>query len=250
MFNEDKDSHRHSLETLESLYKHDDFMLSLSNVIDMGCGSGLDLQWWATRTTRDDTPIPLEIKCLGIDLQASHRATPAHPNIQYQFQNFEDTILVNKRKFDLIWCHDSFQYVINPFQTLSNWWKIMPDDGMLALILPQSTNVEFNRQAFDQRDGCYHNWTLVSLIHTLAVSGFDCNGGFFRKQVDSPWITAIVYKSKQPPMDPRTTRWYDLADLGLLPHTAVASVTKNGYLKQQDLVLPWLDGSLESYINH
>jgi hypothetical protein len=51
-------SHKHSLQTLETFYEFDDFMESIGTLADMGCGSGLDLEWWATRTTRDETPRP------------------------------------------------------------------------------------------------------------------------------------------------------------------------------------------------
>jgi hypothetical protein len=116
--------------------------------------------------------------------------------------------------------------------------------------VPQSTNIEFNSLAFDQHDYCYYNWTLVSLIHTLAVSGFDCASGFFLKEPEDPWIHAVVYRSSHPPMDPRTTKWYELADKGLLPDSAVNSLYQYGHVRQRDLVLPWLDKSLNSYLKH
>ena len=248
-FSNPEDSHKHSLQTLESLYEYDDFMESVQDLIDMGCGSSLDLEWWATRTTRDENPIPLNIKCLGID-ENKNSTIKQYKNIQYQFQNFEDPILVHKRRFDVVWCHDAFQYSINPLNTLKNWWEIMNPNGMLVLILPQSTNLEFNVQAFDQVDGVYHNWTLVSLIHSLAVSGFDCRDGFFKKNIDDPWIHAVVYKSDHAPMDPHATSWFDLSEKKLIPDSATASLNRYGYVRQRDLVLQWLDKSLESFANH
>lgn len=243
-------SHQQSLRTLNALYEYDDFMMSIETLIDLGCGAGLDLEWWATRTTRDDAKTPLNIKCLGVDLAESLPMAHKHHNIQYKSQNFEDEIKMHKHKYDVAWCHDSFQYAINPFTTLSNWWNMLTDGGMLVLIVPQTTNLEFNVQAFDQPDGHYYNWTMVSLMHTLAVSGFDCGAGFFLKDPTDPWLHAVVYKSDHKPMDPRTTRWYDLCDKNLLPDSAVASINKYGYLRQRDLLLPWLDKSLMSLANH
>ena len=68
-FSSAQESHDHSLETLNHLYNYDDFMLSIDSLCDIGCGiNGLDLEWWASRTTRDDeNPEPLNIKCTGID---------------------------------------------------------------------------------------------------------------------------------------------------------------------------------------
>ena len=54
-------SHAHSQQTLNALYEYDDFMESIATMVDLGCGTGLDLEWWATRTTRDDNPQPLNI---------------------------------------------------------------------------------------------------------------------------------------------------------------------------------------------
>jgi len=248
VFSTPAQSHAHSLRTLQSLYEYDDFMLSISTMADMGYGSGLDLEWWATRTTRDDSPQPLNIRCVGYDLRPDHRVIKSHPNITYQHQDFESEIsLPRDQKFDLVWCHSAWQYVIDPFGTLRHWWQAMNPDAMLIISVPQTTNLEFNKQAFDQRDGVYYNWTVVSLIHVMATSGFDCRGGFFYKDPADPWLHAAVYRSATALLDPRTTRWYDLDALGLLPDSASSSVNRHGYLRQRDLVLPWFDKMFYSW---
>ena len=247
MFTSPENSHQHSIETLNCLYEYDDFMSSINTMVDMGCGAGLDLEWWATRTTRDESKIPLNIKCLGVDLAPSLPISHRYPNIQYANHNFETLLKMHKHSYDVMWCHDAFQYVINPFETLSNWWKIISENGMLVIVVPQTTNLRFNIQEFNQQSFCYYNYTLVSLIHLLAVSGFDCGGGFFKKNRTDPWLHAVVYKSKHAPMDPRTTSWYNLVDLELLPETAVKSINSYGFLRQQDLVLPWLDKSITAF---
>jgi len=81
----------------------------------------------------------------------------------------------------------------------------------------------------------------------LAVSGFDCKSGFFRKFPEDPWINAVVYKSDISPMDPRTTRWYDLVDMELLPESAVRGINKVDCRREKDLILPWLDKSYMEY---
>ncbi len=243
-------SHAHSLATLESLYEYDDFMESVGIMADLGCGQGLDLEWWATRTTRDERRRPLNIKCIGIDRADSLAMAHRYPNIQYQSQDFQTALLRQKRAFDVLWCHDAFQYVTKPFETLAMWRECLAPNGMLVLILPQSTNLDYRVQAFDQRDYCYFHWTMVNLIHVLAVSGFDCADGFFRKLPTDPWLHAVVYRSERLPQDPAQTSWYHLAEQGLLPATACDSVNRHGYLRQRDLVLPWLDRSLMSMANH
>jgi hypothetical protein len=45
-------------------------------------------------------------------------------------------------------------------------------------------------------------------------------------------------------MDPLTTTWYDLIDKNLLHPSIVSSINTNGYLKQEEIVMPWLDKEL------
>lgn len=240
------ESHAHSLQTLESLYEYDDFMLSVKTVADMGCGHGLDLEWWASRTVREESAEPLNIRCTGFDLPFEKPTGYKHQNIAYIQQDIEEQFGV-VGPFDIVWCHDSFQFLTNPLNSLANWWDIMSPGGMLVIVVPQTTNIEFNELSYIQRDYCYHNWTIVSLIHCLAVCGFDCKDGFFKKNPDDHWLHAVVYKSDIPPLDPRATSWYDLTDLNLLPNSAAKSALKYGYVRQQDLLLPWLDKSLSNF---
>lgn len=228
----------------------DDFMESVGSMIDMGCGQGLDLEWWATRTTRDDNRTPLDIRCVGVDraprLEIAHR----YRNITYQQADFEQPVAVGRRLHDLIWCHDSFQYVLDPFTTLRNWSEVTAPGGMLILAVPQLTTVAANQQIYDQWDNMYWNWTMVSLMHVLAVSGWDCGTGFFRKRKDDAWLWAAVYKSTHGVLDPRTTTWYELAERSLVPESACRGIMKHGYLRQRDLVLKWIDKSNIAMADH
>jgi hypothetical protein len=84
----------------------------------------------------------------------------------------------------------------------------------------------------------------------LATTGWDCASGFFQKRANDPWINIIVYRSDHQPRDPKKTSWYDLAESNMLPASAVQSLNKYGYVRQRDLVLPWLDKSLSYYGDH
>lgn len=245
MFKNAEESHAHSLQTLNALYEYDDFMYSIRTLVDLGCGSGQDLEWWATRTTRDEIPQPLNIDCMGVDLQPRLSITKKHSNITYQVVDFETTIIPKKNKlFDVLWCHDSFQYAINPIETLSRWWHIASDGAMLVLVVPQTTNFRARQQAFTQGPGVYYHYTLVNLIHMLAVTGWDCNGGFFKKESNNAWLNVVVYKSQHQPMNPKTTNLYELTEKKLLPESAEQCVNRFGEIRQQELILPWLDKSL------
>ena len=78
-------------------------------------------------------------------------------------------------------------------------------------------------------------------MYMLAVNGFDCKDAYFYRNANDPWLYAAVYKSDIAPMDPGSTSWYDLADRGLLNDSIVGSLTKHGYVKQEDLLTVWLD---------
>jgi hypothetical protein len=245
MFRNAQESHAHSLETLNLMFEYDDFMESIGTVADLGCGEGLDLEWWATRTTRDDKPTPLNIDCVGVDVNKQLSIASKYTNITYQSTDFETKIYPKQNKpFDILWCHDAFQYAIDPIGTLSRWWHIASDSAMIVLILPQTTNIQSRKQTYTQASGCYYHYTLVNLIHMLAVSGWDCRSGFFKKSPTDPWLHAIAYKSQHQPMDPRTTSWYNLSDLQLLPESADECIKRYGELQQHHLIVPWLDKSL------
>lgn len=242
-----QESHEQSLFTLNALYEYDDFMDSINTLVDLGCGDGQDLEWWATRTTRDDRPRPLNIKCTGIDMINTPAVAHKHRNITYQRTNFEGNITAPINGFNVLWCNNAFQYATNPLQTLSNWWEIASNDAMLAMLIPQTTNFQQALPEFNQPTGCYYHYTLVNLIHMLAVSGWDCRSGFFLVRPNDPWIRVIVYKSKHAPMPPGTTSFHDLIELELLPESAVKCIRAHGEIRQQELVLPWIDQNLTWY---
>ena len=243
-FRNAEESHEHSLDILNLLYEYDDFMESIGTLVDLGCGSGLDLAWWATRTTRDDEPMPLNIRCFGVDQQESLGVAKQHANIIYQRGNFENTEWCPKKtRFDVLWCHDAFQYAINPMETLKSWRAVANDDAMLIMTVPETVTISKRLISYSQPSGCYYHHSIVSLIHMLAVTGWDCASGFFRKRVGSPWIDLAVYKSPVEPLDPSTTTWYNLAEKNLLPKSAVESIELHGFVRQEDLIVPWLDKS-------
>lgn len=247
-FDTAEQSHQHSLQTLNTFYEFDDFMASVATVLDLGCGAGLDMQWWSTRTTRDiNHPRPLNIKCTGVDTQKN--CLVRHPLITHRSRDFETDMDLSTKRFNLLWCHDAFHFVRDPYNTLVRWRSRTNDDGMLVLILPQTTNMVNNRQQFESLDRCFYHYTLTNLIYLLSASGWDCKTGFFRKASDDPWIHAAVYKSSKDPLGMKS-RWYDLAEAGLLPESAERGINRRGYLAQQDLVLPWLDKSLTTFQNY
>ena len=80
-------AHEHSLNILNQLYEHNEFMESISNMVHIGCqNEALDLQWWANAVINDDTNTPLNIKRIGVNqiqsLNVSH-TNPKHTCLLY-----------------------------------------------------------------------------------------------------------------------------------------------------------------------
>lgn len=234
-------SHEQSLEILNLLYGYDSFLDSLKVIYDVGSGHGLDALWWATLETRDDPPEPRNYKVYAIDKDHSKAYIEAqeHSSIRWFERDFENLQHIPE-KADLIWCHDAFQYAVNPMATLQSWNKCMNPNGMLVLSIPQNINYVYNRLQFKTENYSYFNHTITNLIYMLAVNGFDCNDAYFYKNVHSNWISAAVYKA-QDPLDPHTTSLHDLADMNMLHPSVVASLNTHGFIKQEDVVYPWLD---------
>lgn len=242
----EQDNKGTSRRILNSLYEYDDFMASVSSMVDLGCGPGHDLVWWATATTRDDSPQPLNIRCYGVDLEPAPKFLSQHLNITYQQTSFEEDIISHPGGFDVLWCYDAFQYAVNPLQTLTQWWHMTSPGGMLVVSVPQTVLVHQRRLAYYLDSKSLYHHTLVSMIRLLATAGWDCRSGFFQQLPNDPWIHAIVYKSMHAPLDPKTSNWYQLSELGLLPESADRSILAHGHLQQQDLIVPWIDKSLMS----
>ena len=246
----DQDSHTHSLDTLNLLAEYDDFMESIGTVADMGCGQGYDLDWWANRNTNEDAPQPLNIQCTGIDIKNTFDKKYKSPNINIVEADIEDSKL-DHNQFDVIYAHNILQYCINPLQTIGHWWDLARDNGMLSIAVPESTLIERNKVVADQYSHDYYHWSLVSLMHMLAVNGWDCNDGFFKKERNDPWIHAVVYKKPSfKKLVYRTATWFDLAEQNLLNESAVESLNQFGMVRQQDLKLTWLNKRVYDFRNY
>ena len=235
---------RHSLELLNLIQQYDQFLESLKHIAIMGSGNSEDVEWWATLMDNDDPPKPYNFACHAVDIDATKLGQlPNLKNIHRNNNSFDAEYLFPVL-VDFIYAHDCLQYSTNPLFTLNRWNSYLNTNGMLLLSVPQHTGIEYNRQYSRGYSGCYFHYTPINLIYMLAVNGFDCRDAYLLKRFQDPWINMAVYKSDVPPMDPATTSWYDLIDKNLLHPSIVDSVNANGYLKQEEICMPWLDREL------
>lgn len=242
-FKNAQESHTHSKKVLDVLYGYDSFLDSIERVADFGCGSGLDTKWWATLETRDDPPEPRNYLTYAVDrnLASVDPALKKLPNVHFFEDDFDINGPVLPVPVDLIWCHDTFQYITNPVTTLRAWNEQLNVNGMMVLMFPQAIHYAYNRLQTHSYNFCYYNHNIVNLMYMLAVNGFDCRDAYFHKEQNDNWLYAAVYKSDIPPMNPKTTSWYNLAEANLLNDSVVESLTRYGYVKQDEIVTSWLD---------
>ena len=241
-FSNNSQSHDHSLEVLNLLREHDTFMESISSMADMGAGSCLDTRWWASLSTRDDSPEPLNLRCYAVDRAPMRIDFDQPENMTYIQKDFEKRLL--PVDVDVIWCHDAFQYAINPLNTLKLFSQQMNVNGLLYIGMPLP-HWSLNRQQVTTiKNYEYYNHSFLSLVYMLAVNGFDCKDAYFRKQANDPWLHAAVFKTDNEPMDPAVTTWYDLMEKGLIHDSIMLSLRQFGMIRQQDVVFTWLDKNI------
>jgi len=237
-------SHEHSLEILNMIYGYDSFLDNLTAIADMGCGHGLDTEWWATLETRDDPPQPHNYVVFAVDQNIKELDLDISkiPNVQPIARNFEEKRIL-PRNVDLIWSHDSFQYARNPFTCLANWKEQLNVNGMLLMAIPQTTYIQNNKLVVSNYSQQYYSYNILNMMYMLAISGFDCRDAYFYRKENTPWLYIGVYASEHAPLTQDAT-WYDLADRNLINDSVINSVTKYGYARLEDVIVSWLDKNL------
>lgn len=234
-------SHEHSLKTLSLLRQYDQFFENLSSVADMGCGAGHDIHWWATQEDLSyDPPVPFNFNCYAVDRSLKNIQAVMPENVHTVEADFENRVVLPK-PVDFIWCHDAFQYCVNPLNTLKLFNQQLNENGMLYICVPVNRYLEFGRVTKRTANYEYFEYTMPNLVYMLAVNGFDCRDAYFLKESGDTWLQAAVYKTGIEPMDPRETSWYTLSEHNLLNDSMKESLNKYGYVKEDDLIFGWLD---------
>jgi len=236
-------SYDHTQFIRDLLYQYDSFLDSLEVIADFGCGEGLNIEWWANLQTRDEPPEPCNYLCYAVDrnVKQIRKNILDLPNVKPVEADLEDPDRFISRQIDLIWCHDTFQYITNPIYTLRQWNEMMSVNGMLIISIPQSVYYANNRLNNSSSNGSYFNHNAVNMMYMLAVNGFDCRDAYFYKNTNDMWLYIAVYKSEISPFDPQKTSWHDLIDSNLVNESVKNCVNKYGFVKQEEILTTWLD---------
>jgi len=250
MFSDDKQSHAHSLDTLNLLDQFYDFKISIRDMLDLGCGEGYDLNFWANMDDGGEVPKPLDINCVGLDKHIVSNKNTKQKNVTMVKHDFnsEDRLPFSERKFDVVWCHDVLHYAHSPVKLLGSINQQMSVNSMLYLCVPSTINVvhhKFKNYVYPQQ---LNTFTMTQLIYLLALNGFDCKDAYFKKQPYEDTIEVITYKIQEP-VD-YTTSWYELDELELLSENMSDIINRIGYLTDNGLVTTWADGEVFDYRHH
>jgi hypothetical protein len=232
-----------SLQVLELLGEHHEFMETIKNVAVMDDVHGDDSAWWSDyRSDSEQTKSLYNIK--NFTRKNYCRGHNKRSNVKFVDVDVSNTN-EEPESFEIIWANNCLQRSSNPFKTLRHWWDLLKEDGMLCLNVPQTNYIDdLGQWKIESRSGEYFSWNMVNLIQSLAVCGFDCRDGHFKQQRHDPYIWASVYKGSVPPQDPDSTSWYDLKDLNLTPIYLDDCINRFGYVKHEFLKVEWLDHSV------
>ncbi len=238
-------SHAHSLKVLNGLENFDDFMDSISTIIDVGCGNGHDSYWWATRTIRDDSgnvigTRPIDVTALDCDISKIDTAVSELGKIKFVESDF-DNIPVEKPSYDIVWAHDVLQFSADPYTTLCEWNRVCHNGGMLLLSVPRTQRNFYNRYTAIQYDKVYHHYSLVNLIYLLALAGFDTIDDRYMQSVNDTHMWIASYKTDTP--KPKNTSMHELAHL--FSKQVNDLITKYGYISDEYLKGTWFNGSMQ-----
>lgn len=232
-----------SMEVLELLGEHHDFMEPIRHIAIMDDTHSDDAAWWSDYRI-DDEQTKSNYKIKNFVRKNQSRADNKRSNINVIEVDMSDTG-EEHNSFEVIWANDCLQRSSNPFKTLKHWWDLLKEDGMLCLSVPQTNFIDdLGRWQVNSYSGEYFSWSMVNLIQSLAVCGFDCRDGHFKQVKHDPYIWASVYKSSTPPQDPANTSWYDLKDLNLTPILLDECINRFGYVKHEFLKVEWIDHTI------
>lgn len=194
----------------------------VETVLDVGCGRGYQAEWFANKGKN----------VTGVDFKKYRDIE----NVEFIEADITNLPLPDS-SFDLIWTHHVLEHVLNPMKCLFEMRRVLKDSGWLYFTVPQiDTNIS---------SGHINSFNMPVLIYKLAVAGFDCKSGYFKK-VNSHLRCAV---QNNPQYNPNVddVRYTLSAVIDSLPECLHKNIRSSGRYYGKDLVTKWLDGTTCRY---
>ena len=240
----------HSLRFLSALEDYPEMMQSISSVLDIESGIGLDSEWWATRMDDDEKdPKPLEIDvtaCSRTDEMKQEVKDMERVNYVKTGKPFWESFK-SSEKFDVLWCHSVLHKYSNFYEVLVKMNELQSNEGMLCITVPRISNMFYGEPDYRVYPDCHTDINIVNLINGLALAGYDCKDAYFMQEKNSNLVNAIVYKTSDDTYGINDVTPYDLMEMDRLPRSMVQQLNKFGFISNKNLLLSWIDGTLVDY---
>lgn len=216
------------------------------NVLDVGCGLGLQANWWASQRPKlDDDRFGLKAstECHAVDL---YPPDAEFANNFYFKQEDYHNLSFSNEQFDIVWSHYSLEYSATPFKALAEWRRVCKPDGHLYITVPCSFRKKFGKIHTELKPGQQSWFTIVNLIYMLAYTGWLPKDAFFQADVRRGIVRGIIPANPEQPtaLDPLEVNLYDLADRGVFDRWVTAMINDRGTFDETNLVITWVTGSI------
>lgn len=216
------------------------------NVLDVGCGLGIQAAWWASRRPpekEDKFGIKASTECHGVDLYPPDAELV---NKFYFKQEDYHNLSFGNSQFDIVWSHFSLEYSPNPMKALAEWRRVCKDDGHLHITVPASFKKKFGKVHTELRPGQQSWFSITNLIYMLAYTGWLPREAHFQADIKRGILRGLVPANpdQATPLDPLTTNLYELAERGVFDRWVTAMINDRGTFDETNLVITWATGTV------
>jgi len=163
---------------------------------------------------------------LGVDVTCVDFVAPLYKNLRWVAPD-QVTGLV----FDALWSHHCLEHIPNPINALTEWRKLLVDDGRLFLTVPEI--------GLTMSTGHINNFNLPLLVYSLAIAGFDCSEKRFIKSRSH--LRASVRKARNyaPEIEGHISDLRELAARKLFSPSVTRAIEERGRFSARDMHLDW-----------
>lgn len=221
----------------------------LLDVLDVGCGDGIQAEWWASRQppdAEDRYDIKPSVECHGVDL---FPPSSDLVNKFYYKQGDYHNLTYKDSQFDIVWSHFSLEYSPTPFKALAEWRRVCKPDGHLYLTIPGSFKKKFGRIHTGIKPGQQSWFTVPMLMYMLAYTGWSPKNSFFEQDFKNGVIRGLIAANPEQStaIDPVTTNLYEMAEKGVFNEWCNAMINDTGTFDESRLVITWVTGKQLDY---